>query len=69
MLNYALKLDPEFPEAHFNLGNLLIQQGNIKKAIYRYKKAIEYNPSFADAYTNLANAFKREGDIEKSTLL
>ena len=50
----AIKLKPDFAEAHYNLGGILKDLGNLQEAELSYRKAIELNPSQGEAYFNLA---------------
>ncbi|MEM1212751.1 MAG: tetratricopeptide repeat protein [Planctomycetota bacterium] len=52
LLERALKLEPNFPEAHNNLAYTLRKQGedHYDKALAHYNKAIELNPELAEAY-------------------
>jgi tetratricopeptide (TPR) repeat protein len=59
----ALAADPEYPLAHFNLGNLYDEQGLLVDARKHYVEAIRLNPHYADAYFNLALLCERTGDV------
>jgi tetratricopeptide (TPR) repeat protein len=50
----ALKINPDHARVHFNLGNALLQKGNVNEAIVHYQRALKINPDFADAQNNLA---------------
>jgi tetratricopeptide (TPR) repeat protein len=51
----ALTIDPAWAtaEEHLTLGNTLIAQGKLDKAVVCYHKAIEFKPNLAEAYHNL----------------
>jgi len=49
----ALKLNPNFAEAHSNLGLILRSLGKLKEAESSCRRAIELNPNFAEAHSNL----------------
>jgi tetratricopeptide (TPR) repeat protein len=55
MQNYvaALKLNPEYPEAHFNLGAVYYKQGLLKKAEEAFLKSIELQPEYGRAHYSL----------------
>jgi len=53
----AIKLKPDYAEAHYHLGNAYFEAGEAKKAIDAYKKAIRYKPDFALAYDGLGAAY------------
>ncbi len=48
-----LEIDPEEPEANYNLGNAYADMERFDDAIAMYKNAVEYDPEFVDAYLNL----------------
>lgn len=45
--------DPTSPQAQFDLGNALYQQGQLDAAVEAYKAAIELDPQYTAAYANL----------------
>ena len=53
----AIRLNPEFAEAHNNLGLTLMDLGKYKYAEASYEKAIKINPKFAEGYNNLGLFF------------
>ena len=58
----AIELNPNFANAHSNLGNIMRDLGKSKDAEISYRKAIELNPNFAEAHYNLGNIMR---DLEK----
>jgi tetratricopeptide (TPR) repeat protein len=52
----AVKIKPDFAQAHSNLGNALLRKGNNSEAIPHYKIAIKLKPDFAQAQSNLEEA-------------
>jgi len=59
----ALRANPNFAEAHNNLGFTLRQQGpqNYSKALQHYNKAIQLKPSMAEAYEYRGVLFAKMG--------
>jgi protein O-mannosyl-transferase len=51
----ALKIKPEYAEAHCNLGAVLAEAGQTEEAIENFRKAIEIEPGSAKAYFNLGS--------------
>jgi tetratricopeptide (TPR) repeat protein len=49
----ALWLEPNFPEAHHNLGNALREQGKREEAIAEFRAAIRLKPDYFNAHNNL----------------
>ncbi|MBN1626125.1 MAG: tetratricopeptide repeat protein, partial [Deltaproteobacteria bacterium] len=54
----ALKLDPDDPETHDNLGVTLAQLGQMNDAIAHFKKALELNTSYETARYHLSIAME-----------
>jgi len=50
----ALKLRPEYPEAHNNLGAVLRRLGRLDEAREHYRLALKYRPDYPQARRNLA---------------
>jgi predicted AlkP superfamily phosphohydrolase/phosphomutase/Flp pilus assembly protein TadD len=50
-------LAPDNPDALHNLGQRYQQQGDFRRAIEQYRKAIEMRPTFYNAYNNLATCY------------
>jgi len=66
----AIRANPNFAEAHNNLGFTLRQQGtqNYSKALQHYNKAIQLKPSMAETYEYRGVLFAKMGrnaDAEK----
>ncbi|MBM3728153.1 MAG: tetratricopeptide repeat protein [Acidobacteria bacterium] len=51
----ALRLRPNFPEAHNHLGLVHLQAGEDPRAIAAFREAIRLKPEFADAHANLGS--------------
>jgi protein O-GlcNAc transferase len=63
----AVSLEPNFAEAHGNLGVALTERGDFDKAIVAYRRvAISIKPAFAEAYCNLGNALRGQGRREEA---
>ena len=52
----AVRLSPDFAEAHNNLGYLLAAQGRLAEAVPHYEEALRLNPGDAKALDNLRQA-------------
>ena len=63
LINKALELEPNYPEAHNYLGNALKQKGELMAAIDSYKIALKLNPNYPDAHNNLGVALRDRGEI------
>jgi tetratricopeptide (TPR) repeat protein len=62
----ATKRQPNFVEAHNNLGNVLVDLGRFGEAIRAYRKAVDLKPSHPMLMNNLGNAFQLQGENSKA---
>jgi tetratricopeptide (TPR) repeat protein len=60
----AIKINPEYAEAHFGLGLALGEKGLPDKAIAEYRLAIHFNKDYAPAHVNLGNALQDKGLLD-----
>lgn len=60
----ALSCDPEFAEAHLNLGKIAIAHGEFSSAVKHLEKAVLQNDAPAEAYYQLSVAYRRTGQSE-----
>jgi len=66
LYNQVLKIDPNYTEAHNNLGVLFGKLRENQKAKECYEKAIEIDPNHANAHYNLGNIFRLLTDHQKA---
>ncbi len=64
----AIKLNPDYANAHFNLGNILKDLCNIKEAELSYRQAIKLKPDYADAHLNLGGILSDLYKLEEAEL-
>ena len=62
----AIKIKPDYAEAHCNLANAFRDMGDPENAIRNYKKAIKIKPNFAEAYNNLGLALYEKGNFQEA---
>ena len=60
----ALRINPDFADAHYNLANALVSQGNLEDAISHFSEALKIKPDFPQARLNLEHTLRLK---EKST--
>lgn len=63
LLRHAIRLKPDCPEAHGNLGIALKDQGDLEAAISAYRTALRLNSGQPETHYNLGIALKDAGDI------
>ena len=61
----AVKIDPDYAEAHFNLGDTYDETGKYEEAIESYKQAVRINPDYAEAHYYLGVAYIDLNDEEE----
>jgi superkiller protein 3 len=65
----ALKLDPDYDEAHYNLGCEYKLQNQPGQAELHLRKAIEIDPQYAIAYAELGIVLKKKGELKEALRL
>jgi tetratricopeptide (TPR) repeat protein len=50
----ALRINPEYADAHYNLGMALENTGNVREAMLHYEQALRIKPDHVDAQNGLA---------------
>ena len=60
----ALRINPDYADAHINFGNLLYDMGREEDAEAQYREALRINPDSAGAHYNLGNLLKYLGRTE-----
>ena len=58
----ALKSDPDYPEAHNGLANLLLQSGRLDEARAECELALQKRPGYVDAICNLGLIDLQQGN-------
>ena len=61
-LNKALRLNPNFAEAHYELGLIALSQGRIRESVASLEKAVRLDPQLAPAHYRLGLAYQRLGN-------
>ena len=62
--NEALRLQPDFAKAHYELGSLYYQQGGFDLTITHWTKAVRLEPDSTQALNNLAWILAVYGDAD-----
>jgi tetratricopeptide (TPR) repeat protein len=62
----ATRLQPDYGDAYYNRGTVLLAKGRVDEAIADLAKALERHPSDADAHTSLGNALLQKGSLREA---
>ena len=62
----ALRLKPDFINAHISLGNAYMKIGLTDMAILQYMEALRLKPDYGEVYVNLGNAYIKQCIIERA---
>lgn len=62
----ALKIDPDFVLARYDLAVTYRGMGEVDKAIAEYEKVLKINPRFPEALSNLGGQYFRKGDVPQA---
>jgi len=61
--NKAIKINPDFVEAHHDLGNVLLDRDRPKEAFNIFNKALKLRPGHPVLLTNLGNTLQLQGEF------
>jgi tetratricopeptide (TPR) repeat protein len=62
----SLRINPDYPLAHNNLGNALLRKGIVDEGTAHLLKALQFDPDYADANTSLGNVLLQEGKLDEA---
>jgi len=62
---HAIAIQPEFPEAHNNLGIALNRRGRVQEATASFERAVSLRPEYAEAWSNLGEAQRGSGNLDR----
>ncbi len=65
-LERALAINPDFADAHSNLGNVLLAQGRLERAAQCYRRALALKPDLAGAHNNIGIVLASQGRFEEA---
>ena len=62
----AIRLKPDYADAHLNLGNALYQLGNLDGAAIHYERPLALAPGSADAHNNVGVVYRKLGRLNEA---
>ncbi len=62
----ALRVQPDFIQAHFYLANTFTKQGKLDEAVELYQQALRIQPDFIQAHFYLANTFTKQDKFDQA---
>jgi tetratricopeptide (TPR) repeat protein len=65
-LTVALALRSDSPGVHLNVGNALLDMGDLEGAILRYRTALQIDPNYATAHSNLGHTLAKQGKVDEA---
>jgi tetratricopeptide (TPR) repeat protein len=60
----TVRLDPQFPSAHYNLGRLSLEAGDLERGIAEMQEAVRRHQDFPEAQQALGMAYIEQGRFE-----
>ena len=66
LYNNAVKLAPQNPQIHLNIGIILKALGRLNEAEKAYRQVITLKPNSAEAYNNLGNTLEELSHFENA---
>ncbi|MDA2924299.1 tetratricopeptide repeat protein [Acidobacteria bacterium AH-259-L09] len=65
----AIRLNPDFPNLHYNVGTLYMQQGRWEEAEHEFQEELRRNPRSPDSLNNLGIVYAQKGQVRKAISL
>jgi protein O-mannosyl-transferase len=62
----AMRIKPDYPSPHNNLGFVLARAGRLQEAIENYRIALRIKPDYAEAHNNLAIVLAKIGRLQEA---
>lgn len=64
----AIRIKPDYTEAHYNLGRAFQSQGLLDEAMSSYRWALSIRFDYANAHNNLGNVLKSKGKFNEAVI-
>ncbi len=62
----AIRIEPDFVYAHYNLGNALTRRGDPEAAVAAFREALRLDPDFASGHNNLGRALLAQEKVAEA---
>ena len=62
----AIKVNPDFKDSYYNLGNLYADLGKIPEAVKIYHETLRLDPEYKDVHFSLAKLYEQAGDYKQA---
>ena len=62
----AIKIEPNYSKAHFNLAGAYHEIGKLEHSISSYQCSLEIDPKYPEVHNNLANVYRETGDFDQA---
>jgi tetratricopeptide (TPR) repeat protein len=64
LLTEVVRDKPDYADAQYQLGKILLERGEVKPAIERLETAVHLDPTKDYSYFQLSAAYRRDGRLE-----
>ncbi|HUX45290.1 MAG TPA: tetratricopeptide repeat protein [Terracidiphilus sp.] len=65
-LREALRLDPKFAQAHFQLGSVLEGEGKLQESLAEYHQAAQLDTNYAEPHMAMARVYRKLGQKKEA---
>ncbi len=65
-LERSIGIDPDFADAHYNLGAVALAEGDTAAAIAAYRRAVALRPAYPEAHNNLGGLLAATGAVDEA---
>ena len=66
LIGHAIAVRPDMSAQHYNLGNVLVGEGDVQGAAAAYRAAVACQPDYAEAWYALGNQLRELGELGES---